>query len=234
MLPSQWHVVGKHNENDEDLNHADAVLWQTGEPEPREVARLILFVTIIKQQCFEELRTRQQLGYIVSCSSYVKTGASGLLVLVQSNTKAASFLEERIQEFIMSQVARLRDMRSEEFSKFMQSAQQALQYTEKSVDDRATRWLAEIDDFTFMWDRRERVAAALESIRHPELVQWVKSYFEAGPSLSSWVVPKNAQLPAKGSDSLKQLVRVPVEGTFVGSPVEMRSKITQYRQQPAT
>ena len=74
-------------------------LYQVGEDETRKNMELGLFAQILKEPCFNVLRTQEQLGYIVFSGSRNVGGITGFTVLVQSDKKPR-FLNHRIEEFL--------------------------------------------------------------------------------------------------------------------------------------
>lgn len=67
-----------------------------------------MFIVIYKQvsqilcePCYNTLRTKEQLGYIVFCASRKANGAQGIRFIVQS-AKHPSYVEERIELFLDS------------------------------------------------------------------------------------------------------------------------------------
>ena len=61
----------------------------------------MLFAQIVQEPCFNVLRTKEQLGYIVFSGTKVQTGMVGFRVLVQSERDPV-YLEERVEAFLSS------------------------------------------------------------------------------------------------------------------------------------
>merc|ERR1712232_137179 len=55
---------------------------------------------ISRQAFYSELRTRQQLGYIVQCAANEVDGVRGLVFIVQSKVQPPPVVEERVQGFL--------------------------------------------------------------------------------------------------------------------------------------
>ncbi|KAH9950182.1 insulin-degrading enzyme [Amylocystis lapponica] len=69
--------------------------------EPRTRVTLALLAQILSEPAFNVLRTREQLGYNVSCSQWASPGDSeiGLRILIQSERDPV-YLEERVEAFL--------------------------------------------------------------------------------------------------------------------------------------
>lgn len=60
-----------------------------------------LVAQILCEPCYNQLRTKEQLGYIVFCASRKANGAQGIRFIVQS-AKHPMYVEERIETFLDS------------------------------------------------------------------------------------------------------------------------------------
>lgn len=65
-----------------------------------------LVCQILSEPCYNQLRTKEQLGYIVFCGSRKSNGVQGVRIIVQSN-KHPGFVEERIESFLDSMIVSL-------------------------------------------------------------------------------------------------------------------------------
>ena len=74
-------------------------LLQIGLDSTRRNMLLQLFAQIIKESCFNVLRTKEQLGYIVFSGVWRQGGVHGLQFIVQSHKKP-KFLDSRIENFL--------------------------------------------------------------------------------------------------------------------------------------
>ncbi|GLC45843.1 hypothetical protein PLESTM_001791300 [Pleodorina starrii] len=84
----------------QDENSAAVVLYQVGPDDLRLNALRSLLVHLAKRDAFNELRTRQQLGYIVSLHGGAEHGVAYLEMLVQSNAYDAAELGRRLDDFM--------------------------------------------------------------------------------------------------------------------------------------
>ena len=74
-------------------------LLQCGLDSTRSNMLIQLYSQIIKESCFNVLRTKEQLGYIVFSGVWRSGGVHGLQFIVQSHKKP-KFLDSRIENFI--------------------------------------------------------------------------------------------------------------------------------------
>jgi insulysin len=88
--------------NPQEVNSAIEYNIQIGDAKDDSTrTHALLFGQIAKEPCFNILRTKEQLGYIVSGSVRKQTGVIGYRVIVQSE-KSPWYLEERVELFLES------------------------------------------------------------------------------------------------------------------------------------
>eukprot|EP01087_Luapelamoeba_hula_P025143 TRINITY_DN9830_c1_g1_i1.p1 TRINITY_DN9830_c1_g1~~TRINITY_DN9830_c1_g1_i1.p1 ORF type:complete len:861 (+),score=158.14 TRINITY_DN9830_c1_g1_i1:22-2583(+) len=100
ILPTEYetHCVRESRIKD-DVNNATASVFQIGRASYRSAAVLDLLSTIIVQPFMTQLRTQEQLGYIVHSAASDSSGVLSLMFLVQSE-KSVEYLDERIEAFV--------------------------------------------------------------------------------------------------------------------------------------
>ncbi|GIL66232.1 hypothetical protein Vafri_19765 [Volvox africanus] len=87
--------------NSQDENSAALVMYQVGPDDLRRNALSSLLVHLAKRDAFSELRTRQQLGYIVSLHGGSEHGVEYVEMLVQTNAYDAEELCHRLDDFML-------------------------------------------------------------------------------------------------------------------------------------
>ena len=104
-----------------------------------------LMTQILSEPAFNVLRTREQLGYIVSCTSWHLPGASqkGLRIVIQSEKKPG-YLEERVEAFLEEMKTELEEMTDEEFESHKTGLGKKWLEADKNLYEEASRLLAEI------------------------------------------------------------------------------------------
>ena len=102
--------------NEANTNSCVAIILQMGILDMKSNAMLAFINHLIREPAFNQLRTEEQLGYIVHTS--VKTSGDhikGLLVLIQSDSFNPNHVEERIELFLMNYRQKLVDMSESDF-----------------------------------------------------------------------------------------------------------------------
>eukprot|EP00753_Platysulcus_tardus_P011170 PLAT3273.2.p1 GENE.PLAT3273.2~~PLAT3273.2.p1 ORF type:complete len:1071 (+),score=571.77 PLAT3273.2:76-3288(+) len=111
QLPSRKTVV--FNGRTPDPDDTDSVVvnvYELGKRSPALDARAALLEAVLKEPAFNQLRTREQLGYVVSTRVVCYNHITYLQVLVQSPKYDATFLDGRIEAFLTDYRERLANM----------------------------------------------------------------------------------------------------------------------------
>lgn len=105
-----------------------------------------LMSQILSEPAFNVLRTQEQLGYIVSLSSWTLPGASekGLRIVVQSERPPA-YLEERVEAFLDSMKGTIEAMSDAEFAEHKNGLEKKWLEAEKSLVDETSRFTAHVN-----------------------------------------------------------------------------------------
>ncbi|TMW67996.1 hypothetical protein Poli38472_007668 [Pythium oligandrum] len=162
--------------NTANLNSSICNLYQFNTESVPLRARLELFAHIFKEPCFNQLRTQEQLGYLVFSGLFRIEGVEYFRVLVQSDVASPAHLNQRIELFVASFRQLLVDMSATEWAKHVVAVVKALREKPKRESEECARYWREIACETFVFDRRERVAAAVETLQKTDLLAFFDEY----------------------------------------------------------
>ncbi|WVQ84726.1 hypothetical protein IAT38_006883 [Cryptococcus sp. DSM 104549] len=140
-----------------------AVIYQCQVGEPADVTlrnHLSLFSQIASEPCFDVLRTKQQLGYIVSGHAYQSSGSMGYSVIVQSERDPV-FVETRVEAFLDSLKELIGEMSDEDFEKHKQSLIAKKEEKPKNLGEETKRYWGRIQDRYFEFSKRENDVSVL-------------------------------------------------------------------------
>lgn len=88
-------------ENDVHKSSCIEMYYQCGLQSKENNVKLELIAQLIQEPCYNVLRTKEQLGYIVFSGVRRSNGVQGLRIIVQSD-RHPNYLDNRIEEFIKS------------------------------------------------------------------------------------------------------------------------------------
>ncbi|KAF9586639.1 Insulinase (Peptidase M16) [Lunasporangiospora selenospora] len=107
-------------------------------------ARIQIMAQIINEPCFNQLRTKEQLGYLVFSGVRKQAGATGMRFILQSERDPVH-LESRIDHFLESRMkAYLDEMKPEEYEKQVNSLIQKKLEKDKNLRQETYRYWAQI------------------------------------------------------------------------------------------
>lgn len=134
---------------------------------------LELLVKIITEPCFNILRTKEQLGYIVSSGIRRTNGAQGLRVIVQSD-KHPEYVDQRVETFIESMQEYVENMSMEEFERHKEALAAQRLEKPKRLSVLSARYWNEITTQQYNFDRANIEVSFLRTITKNILMDFYK------------------------------------------------------------
>ncbi|KAH6918433.1 insulin-degrading enzyme [Coprinopsis sp. MPI-PUGE-AT-0042] len=124
-----------------------------------------LLVRIFSEPAFNVLRTREQLGYIVHCTSWTLPGSGqkGMRIIIQSES-TPSHLEDRIEAFLDEMKEKLAKMTTEEFAEHKTSLEKQWLEVDKNLNDEFSRFLSHLNSGQYDFLRNEQDAETLRNV----------------------------------------------------------------------
>ncbi|CAB4256161.1 similar to Saccharomyces cerevisiae YLR389C STE23 Metalloprotease involved, with homolog Axl1p, in N-terminal processing of pro-a-factor to the mature form [Maudiozyma barnettii] len=162
-----------------------------------------LFAQMIHEPCFNILRTKEQLGYVVFSSSLNNHGTANIRILVQSE-HSTPFLEWRIDEFYKKFGNILTTMTEKNFKKHKNALCKNLLQKYKNMNEESSRYTAAIylGDYNFL--HRQKKAELVEALTKEQMIAFYERYIN-GPDATKLVIHLKSQAENKKVDSEKDL-----------------------------
>ncbi|XP_059471054.1 insulin-degrading enzyme isoform X2 [Neocloeon triangulifer] len=136
---------------------------------------LELFVQIATEPCFNILRTKEQLGYIVSMSISRSQASQGLRILVQSY-KHPALVDHRIEHFLHEMKSCIESMSEEEFERHKQALAVHRLEKPKKMSTLTQQYWYEISCQQYCFDRDNIEVAFLKTLTKEDLQQFYQNY----------------------------------------------------------
>ncbi|EAQ98335.1 insulinase family protein [Congregibacter litoralis] len=155
------------------IEHDDAVVawYLQGDGQAwRDRALVALTGQITESGFFQQLRTEQQLGYIVSSFYWPQHDVPGLMLLVQSPSHSAGHVVGAMEQFLSDT---LRDITEEQFQRHKQALINATLKPQENLGERAEFYWQSIASREWSFDAPQQMAAAVESLSFDE---WQEAY----------------------------------------------------------
>uniref|UniRef100_A0AAR2JYT8 Insulin-degrading enzyme n=1 Tax=Pygocentrus nattereri TaxID=42514 RepID=A0AAR2JYT8_PYGNA len=166
-----WYVYQQRNEVHN--NCGIEIYYQTDMQSTHDNMLLELFCQIISEPCFNTLRTKEQLGYIVFSGPRRANGVQGLRFIIQSE-KAPHYLESRVEAFLKTMEKSVEEMSEEAFQKHIQAlAIRRLDKPKKLAAECAKYW-GEIISQQYNFDRDNIEVAYLKTLTKDSIMQFYR------------------------------------------------------------
>jgi insulysin len=204
---------------DAEVDHEDAVLfWYMQAPDDSVESRALtaLSAQIISADYFEELRTEQQLGYIVNAFNWPLYDVPGLAFLVQSPGVSALDLQVATQSFLQQTVAE-GAVTAEQFERHQTALLKEIEQPHKNISQQSEYYWQEIARRQLDFGSRERMTAAVAAINFAQWRDW----------FAAVTLQQRISVAVTSPGHLGELP----EGELVEAPVDFKAARSRYIQQ---
>jgi insulysin len=160
------------NHNKNEVNEAIGIYYQVFNQKYdfEKAAKLSMLETLIREPFFDQLRTKEQLGYLVNTSSYSFLDSYGLIFLIQSPVKDSNYLADRIKVFQKEFVEKLENY--QEFDAQKASLINMIAEPDNRLNQLAFRIIKEISLQTYFFDRKEKLITAISKLQLKDMVKF--------------------------------------------------------------
>ncbi|XP_022253443.1 insulin-degrading enzyme-like, partial [Limulus polyphemus] len=134
---------------------------------------LHLLCQIFEEPCFNILRTKEQLGYIVFSGIRRSPNEQGLRVLVQSD-KSPSYVDTRVEAFLAYMENYLSQMTDEEFKAHKDSVTVHCLERPKNMSEQSDRYWDEISSQQYNFDRENIEVTFLRTLTREDILIFFK------------------------------------------------------------
>ncbi|XP_058795185.1 insulin-degrading enzyme isoform X2 [Phymastichus coffea] len=172
-LPNGCHFLYEV-ENKHHKSSCTQIYYQTGMQSTESNVLLELFTQIISEPCYNILRTKEQLGYIVFSGVRRQNSVQGLRVIVQSN-KHPQYVEERINAFMESMQEYIENMSEEDFNMHKESLATHRLEKPKMMRAQSAIYWAEIANQQYNFDRANIEVAHMRTITKQQILDFFKN-----------------------------------------------------------
>ncbi len=133
-------------------------------------AAAIVAANFFGEPFYSELRTRQQLGYIVGSSASASLRQRYFTFVIQSSVYPPDEVRTRAETTIATLPAALAKTTDEQWKTLVAGARSTLEEKTKSIREKAELFFAEAYEFNGDWSRRQDALAALDTLTREKAV----------------------------------------------------------------
>lgn len=150
-----------------DANNAVVNAYQFGVPDVADRVKLLMLGKMISQPAYDELRTKQQLGYVVFAVMMPHLSTLQLVMIVQGAKKAPDDIDGRIETVLSDFAHGLRNLSMKEFHSWKASLRSTIDQKDQNMGGEADRLWGQIVTDELCFDRRKRALEFLNSFEAP-------------------------------------------------------------------
>ena len=163
--------------NPKEINSSICSFYQCGHLDDKERMILEVLQQFLKTKFFDELRTKQGIGYVVVQSLREYKTNMGIAFLVQSNTKEPEYISQKIREFVRESLKKVSEISEEEFKVNVNGVLVEQKKKDINLCQETTRHYLEIVRHQYRFDIKEKNCVILENLKKEELVEFYKKHF---------------------------------------------------------
>lgn len=193
-IPDGAHYLRLRTMNASDANTVTVNYYQFGPITIRLNCLIDLLLLIAEEPAFDQLRSKEQLGYDVGCCIRDNFGILGYTfsVVSQENKFTAEHIDARIEAFRAEFVNIVAKLTVDEFEQFRQTLIKLKMTDDNHLRDELTRNWAEVTTDEFIFDRHLREVECIKTITKEEFGQFYSKHYNEGTRKLSVQVIGNA------------------------------------------
>lgn len=160
------------------IEHHDSALlvyYQSQYRDAYSIACFVLANHIMSSPFFHDLRTQQQLGYVVGTGNLPLNRHPGLVFYVQSPVMAPDGLLAAIELFIDAFHMQLMEMNEQVWQDNLEGLISQLDETDINLRTRSQRFWASIGSRDFTFRQREQVISELKNMNRAEFIRFLRT-----------------------------------------------------------
>ncbi|KAK2749559.1 Insulinase (Peptidase M16) [Onygenales sp. PD_40] len=161
--------------------------------EPLLRAKSLLFGQLTSEPAFDQLRTQEQLGYVVWSGARYAATTLGYRVIIQSD-RTNQYLESRIDAFLTRYAETLNSMTEEEFESHKRSIINKRLEKLKNLNSETSRYWSHIGSEYFDFVQHEKDAETLDTLTKSDMIEFYRQYIDPqSPTRAKLSIYMNAQ-----------------------------------------
>ena len=181
LPPNKNYCVSFKCPNEEDKNSCISATYLYKMDSVKDFAALKLFSHLINAPCFDQLRTKEQLGYIVWSFPQISKGFMSFRIMIQSNVANPNKLNCRTEEFLNKSFGEfLKNLDDETFELNKKSVINNLLEKPKTIYEQNGKYWREIGRRRYQFEREQNVAKQIDSIKKEDLIAFYNAFIVQG------------------------------------------------------
>jgi insulysin len=152
-------------------------LYQIGPESIEDECLVSLVENYLEEPFFDELRTKEQLGYIVNSYSHKMRGVFHFIFMIQSSTHSPEIVFAKIQEFLRCSLESVQNISDKKFKKLKKSTLETSFKKDLSLYEEFQRYRHEIDSAALVFNRKQLVKEKFKEVTKENFIQFYFKIF---------------------------------------------------------
>ena len=152
-------------------------VYQTDLLNDKDFQYMRIMETFLKDKFYDQLRTKETLGYIVSLLTIESSGYFAFANIVQSNSKTPEFCAGRVRNFYKENYENVKNISEDELKLLVNSELIIVTKKDDNLSNVFLRNWNEINQDTYKFDYREKAKEYLEQCNKEEFIKLYEKYF---------------------------------------------------------
>ena len=165
------------SKDEANVNSSLLSCFQVGKLDHVDLLKLEIINSIFKEKFFNDLRTKQALGYIVSMFPNKVRKVCSLNYVVQSSVKSPEYIWQKITEFVIAGEQIISELNDKTFNIHIASITNELKKKDLKLSDEANRNYFQIKNREFLFNIKELNLELISTIKKEEVIAFYKEHF---------------------------------------------------------
>ena len=156
-------------------------IYQYSKRSIKDILKCNILSQIINKPFFHQLRTIEQLGYVVNANMVEQNFVCNIAFLIQSPNQGPLEINERIETFLKNYKNRIKDFKEGELNKLKAAVAIVLKQPPQTMQDLSEQYWQAIQNKDFQFTLNEPYLAALASITSQDIIRLYEDLFLKKP-----------------------------------------------------
>lgn len=226
LPPGSNYVYRKTLKDPANVNHCLETFFYVGDKGDWGVrAKTLLLDQMAHEPAFDQLRTKEQLGYVVFSGARTFSTTYGFRFIIQSE-RTPEYLESRIEAFLNQFASTLESMSEADFEGHKRSLVVRRLEKLKNLDQESSRHWTQISSEYFSFDLAQQDAKNVKSLTKADMIEFFQTYIKPGsPTRAKVSVHLVAQASAESDEKMSELLK----SLSLDKPTETKVKASLLR-----
>ncbi|MBT4288337.1 MAG: hypothetical protein HOD92_13460 [Deltaproteobacteria bacterium] len=160
-----------------DINSALQCYYQADKQNEKQTVALEVIGKILEKPFYHQLRTIDQLGYLVSLSPYPLNRVDGFIFLIQSGEKDPVFLQKRVDRFLAENTQLINQISQSDLDQIIKTLIENKLEPPKNLNEETKKYWHIITSREYDFSIHLKEVAVLKTLKREDIVQVFNRFF---------------------------------------------------------